>query len=281
MRWNFRRNKIDRSRDDEPTYKNPLYAKQSWQAFVIARFGTFGWLTVLTVILIAYVAFYSPVFGITDIRVEGASRTTAQTIADKFIVWQMGQRKWLVFRQNNLIVFSKQWLRQNLDDQYSLADVTIKKKLPHTLTVTVSEKAPALVWVTNDAYYYVDENGGISPNIDNAELAASLPNVFDETNAPVDQNTDFLPKERIQFIVALKSELADIPDLSIQSFSMTSRVNPKINAKTEAGYIITFDSALSLDTQITKLTEVLNTTAKETPPKEYIDLTLGDRVYMK
>jgi len=281
MRWNFRQNKIDRNRDGEPTYKNPLYTKSSWQGYVIARFGTFGWLTVLMVLLIAYAIFYSPIFAITDIQVDGTSRTTAQSIGERFITWQMAQRKWLVFRQSNLLLFSSSWLEDNLHTQYSLADVTIMKTLPHTLRVTITEKSPALVWVTNDSYYYIDENGGISSHIDNPDVAGDLPQIFDETNASVQATSSFLSTEKINFIRDLQTQLNSLNSLTIQSYSMPDRLSWHLNVKTEAGYEIYFDTTVSLDSQIIKLREVLDTKAKTDPPKEYIDLTIGDRVYLK
>ncbi len=281
MRWNFRRNKIDRSPDTEPTYKNPLYAKANWQSYVISHLGSIGWLSLLTLLLILYVIFYSPLFSIYTIKIDGTNPTTAKIIGEQFISWQMSQRKWFIFRQNNLLLFSKSWLNDNLESKYSLSDVSIKKKLLHTLEVTIHMKAPVLVWVTSDAYYYVDETGSLSTQVSNPEATASLPRIFDDSNEAPPQNGAIITPDKITFITSLTSQLSQLTGISIQSYSVPHRLSTQVNAKTEAGYVIYFDSSISLDTQMEKLRGVLNTKIKDTKPKEYVDLRIGDRVYMK
>jgi cell division septal protein FtsQ len=281
MRWNFRENKVNRNRDNEPTYKNPLYAKTNWQAYVIARLGTFGWLTLLGLLLIIYAIFYSPWLSIINIKIDGTNTSTAAIIGERFVSWQMSQRKWAIFRQNNLLLFDSAWLKENLQSKYSLSEVVVKKKLPHTLEVTVHMKAPALVWVTSDAYYYVDETGNVSTQVSISESTVSLPHVFNDSNEAPQQGSQVLTPEKIQFITAMTLQLNQLTGVKILSYSMPHNLSTQVNAKTEAGYVIYFDSSISLDTQMEKLRGVLDTKIKESKPKEYVDLRIGDRVYIK
>lgn len=282
MRWNFRQKRLQRKRLREPTYQNPFFTKKTWQAFVIERFSFFGWLTILVGLLVIYLIFYSPLLKITKIEIQGVDHTSAKTIEEKFIKWQLDQRKWLIFKQSNIMLFDKNWLRRNLEEKYAPQSLVIDKKFPHSLYVEINEKSPEFVWITSDQYYYIDQNGQIAANINNKNEVENLTLIYDESNEPVKPGQAILTEEKVTFIKDLVQNLSEIASIEVESYSMPNSLNTQFNVQTMAGYKIYFDTSKDLETQVTKLKRVIDEKdIPNQPPAEYIDLRIGDRVYLK
>jgi len=282
MRWNFRQKKLQRKKLREPIYQNPLFTKKTWQTFIIERFSFFGWLTILVSLLIIYLIFYSPLLKITKIEIQGVDHAAAKTIEEKFIKWQLDQRKWLIFKQNNILLFSKKWLRSNLEEKYAPQSLVIDKKFPHSLYVEINEKSPEFIWVTNDQYYYLDQNGQITASISDKNKVENLTLIYDESNETVKPGQAVLTETKVSFIKQLISQMNEITAIEIDSYSLPNSFNTQFNIQTTAGYKIYFDTSKDLDTQVTKLKRVIDEKdIPSQPPAEYIDLRIGDRVYLK
>jgi len=281
VRWNFRQKRIEKKKSIRPIYQNPLFAKKNWQIYVIERFSFFGWLGILLFLLIIYILFYSPLLQITKIEISGTNNISAQTLEEKYIKWQLKQNKWKIFKQNNILLFSKKWLRDNIEEKYSLDSLEINKKIPHTLSVTIEEKTPTLIWTTNDLYYYLDESGFIASLITDQESITNLPAIHDEGKEAVKIGQEILTKEKVLFIKELISDISHINSIEVTSYSIPHHLSTQINVHVSAGYQIYFDSQKNLDTQIDKLKRVLEESETAKSAQEYIDLRIGERVYIK
>lgn len=281
MRWDFRKKKLAGTKSTRPTYQNPLYAKKNWQSFIIQRFSFFGWLVLLVFLLVIYAIFYSPLLQINKIEISGTSSVPADIIEEKFVKWQLEQRKWLIFRQNNILLFSKKWLQENIEQQYTIDTLAIDKKLLHTLSVTITERTPTLVWKTNEKIYYLDENGFIASAIANSESVIDLPQILDEGNESVNIGQEILTNEKISFIKELVEAMPTINALEVTSYSTPHQLSTQINVQVTDGYQIYFDSQKELTNQIEKLRRALTESESAQSPQEYIDLRIGDRVYVK
>lgn len=282
MRWNFRKKRLQKNEPGQPTYRNPLFVKKTWQTFLIERFSLFGWLTIFFVLALIYLIFYSPWLRITNIEISSSPNISATTVDQKFIRWQLEQRKWLIFRQSNILLFDKGWLEKNIKSTYSLTSLTIDKKLPHTLRVAMTEKSPELVWITGGKYYYLSENGEIVSEITAPDRRAELPSIFDDFNAGAKPDQAVLTPEKVLFIKNLLNGMKEVSEVEVASYHLPTSLGTQVNVLTKAGYAIYFDMSKNLDTQLNKLKRVLSEqSTKDSPPKEYIDVRLGDRVYLK
>ncbi len=276
MRWNFRQKTIEKRKSIRPTYQNPLFTKKNWQIYVIERFSFFGWLGILVFLLIIYILFYSPLLQITKIEISGTNNISAQTLEEKYIKWKLKQNKWKVFKKNNILLFSKKWLRDNIEKKYSLDSLEINKKIPHTLSVTIGEKTPTLIWTTNDLYYYIDENGLIASVITDQESVANLPTIYNEGNEAVKIGQEILTNEKVIFIKELISGMTQINSIEVTSYSIPHHLSTQINVHVSAGYQIYFDLQKNLNTQIDKLKRVLEESETAKSAQEYIDLHIGE-----
>lgn len=144
-------------------------------------------LTILKIILlIAVIAgigiflFVSPVFNITNVRVENAGKISENT----YIVLsgvELGQ---------NIFRISKSRIREQIKTESYVEDVEIKREYPGTIILTVKEREAEYMLEYNGMYIYIDKNGyilekSIDPidapiikeiytNLDNIELGQRL-----------------------------------------------------------------------------------------------------------
>ncbi|MFA5134644.1 MAG: hypothetical protein WC505_02535 [Patescibacteria group bacterium] len=281
MRWNVHQQKLERRGHSQPSFKNPLFTKQPWQHFIIERLNLFIWLFCLAFLSIIYALFYSPLLQISRIEVRGTVSIPAEILDEKFIRWQLEQRRFAVFSQRNILLFSKSWLAENISNTYSTESLSIDKKLPHTLIVDIVEKKPQLVWQTGDQRYYLSEQGIATSSVDAVEAAGNIPSLTDESGEPINVGDAALSPEKLTFITSLIAQSNAWDTVAIIGLSVANRMSVQLNVHTEAGYAIYFDMSRDLEQQVTKLERILDTKVQEQQPTEYIDLRIGDRVYIK
>ena len=282
MRWNLHQKKIQKHHQQAPAYKNPLFAKKTWQLYVIQRIGLISWLTILALIVFIYFIFYSPLLQITKVEIKGTVDISPTTIKEKMVDWQMQQGRWVIFKQNNLVLFDQNWLVSNINQEYPIESINITKDFPNTLVVSIVEKKPEFVWVSNGQYYYISSNGLIDQKIENSEPAASLPHINDESNEEISTGQEVLNEQKLSFFKELNIALIAMPSVNIIAYSVPNIIVPQINVSVEEGYQIFFETNKSLEQQINKLKRIIEegTIIKENP-QEYVDLRIGDRVYIK
>lgn len=281
MRWNVHQKRIERHSHSRPSFKNPLFTKRSWQQFVIERLSIFAWILILGGLGIVYLLFYSPLLQINRIEIKGTVSIPAETLDEKFVRWQLDQRRFLIFKQSNILLFNKSWLTENILNQFSTDSLVIDKKLPHTLIVTIVEKKPQLIWQTGEQQLYLGEQGIVSSTVSSVDVTDDVPTVTDESGEAVSPGDTVLSQDRISFITSLISQSGSWMNVTVTGYSITSKISVQFNVHTEAGYDIYFDMSRDLDQQIEKLNRVLETKIQEEQPSAYVDLRIGDRVYIK
>ncbi len=280
MRKNFGHKKFRRNLAGQK-YSNPLFAKKNWRQFIIDRFSLFGFGVVLLFLLFVYLLFYSPLLQITTIEIQGTDAETAKVLDEKYVRWQLGQRRFWVFRQSNILLFSTSWLIENIEKEYSFESLTINKKTPHSLHVTIKEKEPELIWTTDNTSFYISEKGIVSSKVNDTQTIEGFKTVFDQSNEVVRPGDMVLPPEKISFIINAINRVSDFTVFEIDSFTIPHRLSSQFSAQTTEGYAIYFDMTKDLSNQIVKLKEVFTDSDRLRNPEEYIDLRIGDRVYIK
>ncbi len=266
------------------TSSNPMFTRKTWRHVVIEHFGTFALLSVLTFLVILYIGLYSPVLQIHRVEISGIPDAQAISVRDDMVLWQMQQRRWIIFPQDNLIMFSKNWLRENIGQEFDPQSIQIDKQFPDSINITITEKDPSLVWKTEDQYYYIDPAGIVSAATVSAETGQesfAYPVLIDESNTAVQPGDQALSPDKVAFTAILYQSLSEFTEPSIAHFYTPHQLSPRINVSTHNGYSLYFDSSKSVDGQILKLREIMEKKAADQPPQQYIDLRIGDKVYIK
>lgn len=177
-------------------------------------------------------------------------------------------------------------LERLLREQFpSLRTVRVQRELPGVIKVVVQEKTPALLLLTNGAYYFVDDQGVA---YERAELSL-LPGVV----LPTVKNKDpggvvalgkpvvepifvtFVTDVQAALPQRIKAEVAEIAIPSLAAREVTFHMNNN--------WLLRFDSTAPAQRQLSILEQVLQSTLSDEEKKhlEYIDLRIPNRVYYR
>ncbi len=133
---------------------NPFYKKKKNKK--TKKFCFLGLLLLLFFSFLVYLFFYSPIFVIKSIKIEGNERVADYLIED--LVWQISQERG-VFNTSldNLWLFPKNTLKEKMYLKLDLANITIKKSLFNTLDIKVLERESVFILKSANNYQFRDK----------------------------------------------------------------------------------------------------------------------------
>jgi cell division septal protein FtsQ len=107
--------------------------------------------------LIIWVLFFSNLFLIKDIKINGLTRVSdfdVRTVTET----QVNDGGGNFLSQKNLLLFNDNKLQEDLKSKYNFSEITIKKKIFHELSIDIKEREYAYIWGESDGgYYYIDK----------------------------------------------------------------------------------------------------------------------------
>lgn len=139
-----------RQRKDKPPKKKKK-SKKVWKKIKIILLTLLKITVILAIIIgIGAFLFISPVFNITEIRVENANKISENT----YIVLSELKTEENIFRIN------KPKIRERIKSESYVEEVEIRRELPGTVIITVEEREPKYRIEKNGGLYmYIDKNG--------------------------------------------------------------------------------------------------------------------------
>jgi len=266
------------------SYTNPFFQHKKTRTLSGVGLPNKSKLAIFAVIIIIsiliWLLFFSTLFKIKKIEVSGVRsglsgeiELTAKELAENRLIGK-----------NNLLLYNKNDLIKILNEKYYLDNLTIKRKLLHTLAINLREKQQAAIWREDEQYYYIDGDGNIINQIDPLNInGSSYPLIENLSAIKIDGRKANINKEAIDYILSLFNEFKDkkhnfeierfIVDKDVNTVKMAILSGPKIyfNIKTPPGE------------QTAKLDLIINEKLKNNfkTVKEYIDLRYANNVYIK
>lgn len=151
---------------------------------------------------------------------------------------------------------------------------TVKKTFPSTITVTIVERQPGVVWVSAGENWEVDIEGII---IGAAGSNKPMATVIDTANIPVKPGDRVAPSRFVRFTEEISEQLPSKTGLAIENFQVPESTS-EVYVKTNKGYLIKFDTTRAATDQISDLMLVLKNLNGKVPG-QYIDLRVAGRAY--
>jgi cell division septal protein FtsQ len=155
-----------------------------------------------------------------------------------------------------------------------IKSVTVKKTFPSTITVTIVERQPGVVWVSAGENWEVDIEGII---IGAAGSKKPMATVLDTANIPVKPGDRVAPSRFVQFTQDIADSLPAKTGLAIENFQVPESTS-EVYVKTSKGYSIKFDTTRSAADQLNDLVLVIKNLNGKVPG-QYIDLRVAGRAY--
>lgn len=300
-RYQPRRRRYLVYRTEVERFKNPFSRRsqqksRAWKAYAI--------LLGLLILGLIYFLFYSSVFRITSVEVNGAKTIKSEDITS-IAEAQLKENRFLIFPEDNYFTFDKVLLAKRIRQQFVLEKLDISKSFPHGINIELEEKTSVATWVTNNKYYFLDAKGiavkespynffdaggksvvkkgeaEISLASNPRDISEGLPLVYDENNREVKLGETVVDESIIVLTLNLSGYLPK-EGIEVQSFTVSEEKNRTLKVKTEEGWQIYFNYIADLNTQLNNLKTVLaEKIGSARKNLQYIDLRFGNRVYFK
>ncbi len=273
-------------------YENPFFSRRRTRRVRAPRLSWSGRAKLIAAEILVLLAgiiwfcFFSSVFAIEAITVEGPNRASAREIGD--IAWRQTREKRLfIIPQKNLFLFSKNSLIKSLNKNYLFAALTVDKKLPAELIIRVQEKDYAFIWQAEDRYYYVDVDNDVIDEVSPLDIKQKIyPLINDQRSdggvSGISDNKINLGADYVNYIMALFNEFSgEAYGFTVEKFIVDDEINT-VKMAIQAGPVIYFNINEELDKQVSKLVIIKNERLKDDfDKKSYIDLRYGDKVYYR
>ena len=236
----------------------PLKEKQHIN---LKPFRTVFYLALIGAVL--YCVFFSGLFRIRSIRIEGAKSHNISNYLEQSLVGK-----------NILLMRPSAYLR-DLEKKFPiLQGATIVRGLPSTVRVIVAERRQVLIWCSSIDCKEVDQNGYVYREIPRPKNRVVI---VDQLNAKYSIGDKITSKEFIDiFLTALDSIEANGLKISEVQVGETTF---KLSFKTQDGWLVILDPTESLKNQMSALKQVL--AKNRVDIHEYVDLRVEGLAYIK
>lgn len=238
--------------------KKPLYAHRAfWVAllFVLAGGG------------LGYLFFFSPVFAIESVTVQGDSETL------KLSIMELAPR-------GNLFRFNSSDLRNELEEKFpEIAELKVQRRIPNKVFITFERRFPVASWCKESQCLAVDSKGIAFESEEQGDLRVYV------AFSPV-AGEKVLEQELWQVLLDFRERaenLASFRESGLKFLSLEVVSETRVNWNTSENWEVYSNQKENLEWQLLKLQAVLE---KQIPPAKrsdlsYIDLRFGDQAYIK
>ena len=261
--------------------KNPFFKKKEKK-----KTGNFKkYFLVLILILIIAVAWFflaSSVWRLKNIVVEGLTRIDSSEI--KNIAWSReDNRRWLFFKESNFFLFQADALQEEILDKYNFANLEIKKKIPGTISIKISERPYAFIFQEGSTYLYASNDGYVIKEAVVSPEDMSKYFILENKSNSISINEKdkiTLKDDYLNFIFSLNQLLSAYQDLPIEKFIIDQELNSVI-VKFIDGPAVYFNVKDDLNKQVEYLSLVKKEKIGDNFNKtNYIDLRYGSKIFI-
>jgi cell division septal protein FtsQ len=163
---------------------------------------------------IVWVLFWSPVFKVTQVEVEGSLLSNATAISES------------VPRGGSIWFFSESTVRAQILASQPVIDVKVYRGIPHSVKVVVEERKPVILWQSGEGVSLIDAGGEVLFTYKLADFPTSevepgttlnqLSRVIDSQSIGVVTGTNIAAPQFVEFVANLQREMATyLPELKV------------------------------------------------------------------
>lgn len=201
---------------------------------------------------------FSPLFDITNIQIEGNFKLTENSIVDASNI-TLGQ---------NILRLNKQKIKEDLLNLSYIEEVSIRRKWPNTILISVIEKDGLAKIQTFASTIVIDDEGKVLESYsDNSEINMPLIENIEVVSYGVNQNIETPDADKINNLIEVLKILQKNDMLNIIE---KLEQNENILLYTNNGHVINIGDTNDLDYKIKRLKAVLE---REKSENYYFDMS--------
>jgi cell division septal protein FtsQ len=224
---------------------------------------------------LGYLFFFSPVFEIQSIEVQGFEQTNTDDV--RAAVWRLvNLEQWSMHPYRSIILFDDDNAERGLAKQYpALKEIVVTKKYRHTLVVSGIERMPIGIWCLHDQCQYFDADRTTWGHAFSS--SGSLLTVIENQQTDVE-----LTKELVESAREVAETLPEL-GIAMKKIIIPADVPGEFHVHTAKPYILKLSLDADAEHQLETLRIFLSEKKKDPDfaPQEYIDLRIPERVYFK
>ncbi len=228
---------------------------------------------VVAIISWVYTFYFSPLFAISNIRIDGLETISRSSIESL-----------LAAGGKNIFSFNAAAGARKIRDAYFIENVSISKQYPQSLQVVIAEKHPAIELKTIGDDYVLDGAGLVIEALHASSTdrqRPALPLIEYRTNQLFQVRDQAIGKDNIAamnfFIDGLKSE----DNIMIERVVIDTEEPDVLTLKTTAGFDCIVSSKENKKLQMDKLTVFLKAHSADFNKLLYVNARFVDRIYFK
>lgn len=222
-----------------------------------------------------YFLFFSPVFDIKQIEINGLNKVKKQSI-DQIVDNYRFARKWFVLPRNNFWLFDCDEIKHDILEKYFFDKLEIKKKLFNQVILNLAEKESTVNWFTGNQCFHIDPTGTA---IEYCEESGGLLKIKDMKNGDLVIGKNAIGSDELINIIGINDQLKFISQGKFEILNYEKYDN-SLTAKTLEGLLIYFNAARPAGEQTGRLQVLLNQ-IENLNALEYIDLRFGEKIFYK
>jgi cell division septal protein FtsQ len=149
------------------------------------------------------------------------------------------------------------------------------------LSLEITEKALSAIWLENEKYYYLDNEGYLLGEANLLEIdGQAYPLIKNNSGEKIENGKIGQDPEIIAYSIELFKKIqAEYPEMFVNFFSIDDDIN-SLKLAISGGPEIFFSTENSTDEQLEKLSILKEEKLKnDFNSKKYIDLRFGDKIY--
>ena len=181
---------------------------------------------------------YHPFFRVQKIAVDGTKRLASDDITAT-VNSSLNYRRWFIFPGAGYLMADVDDIRNVLLEKYPLANVSVIKTFPHSLSVYVQEKISTVIYDNGSLYSYLDPSGHVVELLQ--QVAPSEWHDIPATTSSTDTNATPPASIHRPAVANIQREIGDYPivyDTRRQKVEQQAQVLPE---KIVRGIIAWFD----------------------------------------
>jgi len=226
--------------------------------------------------------FASSVWKINEINISGLTRID-ETEIKNIISNSFEDDVLLFFSQRNIFLFPKAEALDNINQSYNFSQVEIKKKLPDTLQVIVSERPYAFIFQQGSDRFYADRDAYVIK--EEAVKDEDIEKYFILENKSqavyIDSNNKIILKEEyLNFVFALHEAIKNYEEFKVERYIIDQELN-SLTVKFLAGPRVYFNVKNDAAEQVADLDLVKKEKIGDNfNSTQYIDMRFGKMIYI-
>lgn len=237
------------------------------------RFFWFGFLVLAILVAVFYLVYFFSFFQVKKITIVSEENIPKQNIS--LIIEKELNKQVLFFRTRSIFLINSNEIKKEILNNFpEVFEVTVERRLPSTLNVSLIQRQEIAVWYQYDERFLLDDEGIIFE-----EIAEDEPNLLKIKNlvqsAELRLGNRVIEKEKLNQIFKISSWLKNNLKVSLETVNIVS--GKRLNMRTFDGWEIYLNPQENIDWQLTKLKAVLEEIPFEKRKNiEHIELRFGN-----